>query len=108
MGAADPADDTPSGAAAQGHSDCAAVSPQGGAGPPRESGARAMSDQPRGLIVPIIATSIAFALLVSLGVWQLSRKQWKEALIDNMTARFLAPPVALPSPDKWPSMSAEN
>ena len=67
-----------------------------------------MSDQPRGLFVPIIATSIAFALLVSLGVWQLSRKQWKEALIDSMTARFLASPVALPPPDKWPSMSAEN
>jgi surfeit locus 1 family protein len=67
-----------------------------------------MDSKPRSLAVPIVATSIAFAFLVSLGVWQLSRKQWKEALIDNMTARFLAAPVTLPSQDKWPSMSAEN
>ena len=60
-----------------------------------------MSEQPRSLFVPIHRdidrVCIAGQLLVC---GSSAAKQWKEALIDNMTARFLAPPVALPSPDE--------
>ena len=37
----------------------------------------------------------AFALLVGLGVWQLQRLDWKEALIAHMDARMHAPTVPL-------------
>lgn len=37
----------------------------------------------------------ALALLVGLGVWQLHRLQWKEALIADRAARLAKPPVAL-------------
>jgi surfeit locus 1 family protein len=67
-----------------------------------------MSDKPRGLFMPIVSTSIAFAILVGLGAWQLQRKHWKEGLVDSMTARFLAPPENLPEPAKWAAMTAEN
>jgi len=67
-----------------------------------------MTDQPRGLFMPIVTTTAAFAVLVGLGAWQLQRKEWKENLIDSMTARFQAPPQNLPAQDKWPEMTAEN
>jgi surfeit locus 1 family protein len=67
-----------------------------------------MSDKPRGLLMPIISTSIAFAILVGLGVWQLQRKHWKDGLVDSMTARFNAAPVDLPAQEKWPGMTVEN
>jgi surfeit locus 1 family protein len=39
---------------------------------------------------------IGVAILVSLGVWQLERKAWKETLIATLNARIAAPPQALP------------
>ncbi|MEN3930357.1 SURF1 family protein [Microvirga sp. W0021] len=41
----------------------------------------------------------ALAILVSLGVWQLQRKAWKEALIADINARAHSQPVAI-SPEK--------
>src|SRR5262249_27379926 len=49
-------------------------------------------------------TLVALALLIGLGVWQLERKAWKEALIDAIGRRMNAPPVALPPPDRWASL----
>ncbi|HVZ91190.1 MAG TPA: SURF1 family protein [Rhizomicrobium sp.] len=40
-----------------------------------------------------VATAVAFACLVSLGVWQLDRLQWKLALIAEVTRNMAAPPV---------------
>jgi surfeit locus 1 family protein len=37
----------------------------------------------------------AFALLIALGIWQLERREWKLALIAEMTAQLSAPPVPL-------------
>jgi surfeit locus 1 family protein len=37
----------------------------------------------------------AFAVLVGLGVWQLKRLEWKEALIARIDARTKAPPITL-------------
>jgi surfeit locus 1 family protein len=42
-----------------------------------------------------IATLIAVAILVGLGVWQMQRLQWKLALIATMNAHMAAAPVAL-------------
>jgi surfeit locus 1 family protein len=42
-----------------------------------------------------IASLIAFAILVTLGVWQLERLQWKRALIGQANANLAAPALAL-------------
>jgi surfeit locus 1 family protein len=43
-------------------------------------------------------------VLIGLGVWQLQRLAWKEALIARVTARIDAPPVAAPGPREWPKL----
>jgi cytochrome oxidase assembly protein ShyY1 len=55
-----------------------------------------------------VATAVAFVILVSLGVWQLQRKTWKEGLIANMNARLAAAPVELPPPETWPKLTAAD
>jgi surfeit locus 1 family protein len=59
-----------------------------------------------GVLVPGIAAAVALAILVSLGVWQLQRKAWKEALIATIATRLAAPPVTLPPPATWPELDA--
>ena len=46
--------------------------------------------KPRFLVLTI-STIVAFAILVSLGVWQLQRRDWKHALIERIEARADAP-----------------
>jgi|GraSoi_2013_40cm_1033754.scaffolds.fasta_scaffold13624_3 surfeit locus 1 family protein len=60
----------------------------------------------RGVLIPSIAAASAFAVLLSLGVWQLDRKAWKEGLIATIGQRLSAPPVALPAPATWPRLGA--
>jgi surfeit locus 1 family protein len=68
----------------------------------------AATNQPRrGLVGPAIATLIAFAILCSLGVWQVKRLHWKEALIARVTARLDAPPILAPGPREWPDLNAD-
>ena len=55
----------------------------------------------RGLLVPVLFTASAMAVLIGLGTWQLERKAWKEALIATVNARLAAPPGELPRPDQW-------
>jgi surfeit locus 1 family protein len=70
---------------------------------------RAVSGNLRqGLLVPSIAAVSAFAILVSLGVWQLDRKTWKEGMIATLRQRLSASPVALPPPAEWPRLTAEH
>ena len=59
---------------------------------------------PRSLIGPAIVAAGAFAVLVSLGVWQLQRKAWKEGLIATMSQRAVARPIDLPAPAAWDSL----
>lgn len=47
------------------------------------------------LIGPAIVTALAFALLMSLGAWQLQRKTWKEGLIAAIAERTKAEPADL-------------
>ena len=68
------------------------------------SGAAARPLRRRGLLVPGLFTLVGIALLIGLGVWQLERKVWKEALIDSITRRMTAALVALPPPERWPSL----
>lgn len=64
-----------------------------------------MSYGARALLVPGVATALAFALLVTLGVWQLRRLGEKEALIARIESRADAPPQALPSRDQWRALA---
>lgn len=51
-----------------------------------------------------IAALIAFAILIALGVWQLQRLAWKEALVAKIEARMDAPPVEAPAEADWPTL----
>jgi surfeit locus 1 family protein len=55
----------------------------------------------RGLIAPAAATVLCGALLVGLGVWQLHRLAWKEALIAAVETRAHAAPVDAPPESQW-------
>jgi len=48
-----------------------------------------------GLVWPTLAALAGLAVLVSLGTWQLQRRQWKAELIAKMVARTRAEPVDL-------------
>ena len=67
-----------------------------------------MSTIRKGILVPSLATLVAFGILVSLGQWQLSRKAWKETLVNNVTQRLAAAPQELPPPDKWSELTPDN
>jgi surfeit locus 1 family protein len=66
------------------------------------------SARQRGLLTPIIVTSIAFVILIALGQWQVQRMAWKEGLLDTLNARLAAPPIALPPQNAWPSLSQDE
>jgi surfeit locus 1 family protein len=58
----------------------------------------------RKLLAPTLATVIVCAILVGLGVWQLQRLAWKEALIAQVFSRLTAAPIAAPAPADWPHL----
>jgi cytochrome oxidase assembly protein ShyY1 len=47
-------------------------------------------------IVPTILVALAAAAMIALGVWQLQRREWKDALLARYTANQALPPVAFP------------
>lgn len=51
----------------------------------------------RRMIGPLVFGLFGVAVLVSLGVWQLQRLSWKEAVLAEMDARIGAVPVELPA-----------
>lgn len=51
---------------------------------------------------------VFMAGFVGLGVWQVHRLAWKEALIARVDARVHTAPVPAPGPQAWPSISAKN
>ena len=63
----------------------------------------------RALIVPGLCALIALGVLCGLGVWQLQRLAWKEALIARVAARmqFSFVPWA-PAEAEWPNVNAEQ
>lgn len=51
----------------------------------------------------------AFAVLVSLGTWQLERKAWKQDVIATLEQRANSEPVRLPDAGEWPKLTpADN
>ncbi len=59
----------------------------------------------RSLVIP---ATIAFAVLIGLGTWQLQRKTWKEGLIAALTAQLAAPPIPLPAASSWPDLDVNR
>ena len=54
----------------------------------------------RRILFPLIFGLTGTAILLGLGVWQLQRMVWKQAVIAEIDSRISAPPVALPeTPD---------
>lgn len=51
---------------------------------------------------------IALAGFTWLGVWQVHRRAWKLALIDQVNARVHAAPVPAPGPAAWPAITTER
>ncbi|MBL4917695.1 SURF1 family protein [Szabonella alba] len=52
------------------------------------------------MIFPLLLGLVGGAVLISLGLWQMQRLAWKEAILADILARITAAPVALPaSPD---------
>lgn len=45
-----------------------------------------------GLLGSLVATALAFGLLMALGTWQMQRKAWKEGLLAQISARTQADP----------------
>ncbi len=50
----------------------------------------------RRMIAPLVFGIVGVALLVSLGVWQVQRLAWKQAILAEIDARLAAAPVPLP------------
>lgn len=65
-----------------------------------------MTPRPRRRFRPTLWATVAvvpaLAVLLALGVWQLQRLQWKNALIEEMQGRMQAPAIALPAPIRDP------
>ncbi|WP_179378856.1 SURF1 family protein [Jannaschia marina] len=55
--------------------------------------------------IPALFGLIGFAVLCTLGVWQLQRMEWKHAMIAEIEARIDAEPAALPD---MPAEAADN
>ena len=49
----------------------------------------------------------AFAAFVALGVWQVQRLGWKEALIARVERNVSAAPGAVPSKERWAALTRE-
>ena len=62
----------------------------------------------RGLLLPGAFALVRLVVLLGLGIWQIERKAWKEALIATLDAALAAAPVALPPPAAWPALTPEN
>lgn len=59
----------------------------------------------RGVFGLAVIALIMVSVLVSLGLWQLRRKDEKHALIAALTERLAAAPVALPAVAAWPTLT---
>lgn len=62
--------------------------------------------------IATLAVLLAFAVLAgagffALGVWQVQRLAWKEALIARVDRQLRAEPVAPPAPAQWPALARE-
>lgn len=61
-----------------------------------------------GIAGPLAFALVLFAGFVALGLWQVRRLAWKEALIARVDARVHAVPVPAPGPSAWPGIKAKS
>ena len=59
------------------------------------------------LVPPAIVTVAVAAGLIWLGLWQVQRLAWKEALIRTVEERTVAPPVPLPPRGDWATLEPD-
>lgn len=67
--------------------------------------------RPRSVLLKAMLALLGMALFVSflaLGSWQLQRRAWKLDLIERVTERVRAAPVAAPGPAQWPQVNAQQ
>ena len=69
---------------------------------------QARTASPRARLFWAAGISLACAVFLALGTWQLFRMQWKHELIARVNQRAHAAPVAVPAPSEWPSLTADN
>lgn len=48
-------------------------------------------------LFPMLVGLVGLAILLSLGLWQLRRLEWKEAILNDISVRIAADPVAIPA-----------
>jgi cytochrome oxidase assembly protein ShyY1 len=48
-------------------------------------------------VIPTLIVALAVAAMIALGIWQLQRRDWKDAMVARYTANQGLPPVAFPS-----------
>lgn len=58
--------------------------------------------------VALAFLGLLFAGFCALGVWQVQRLYWKQALMMRVESRIHAAPVAAPGPARWPMISVET
>lgn len=62
----------------------------------------------RPLLIPALFTAVVGALLISLGVWQLHRLAWKEAILAQIDTRTKATPRPLSPSSTWPTLKPND
>lgn len=62
----------------------------------------------RSLIAPFLASLAAFAILLSLGFWQLDRKAWKEGLLRQIETRAYGATGEILPEGAWPTWLASD
>jgi surfeit locus 1 family protein len=48
-------------------------------------------------VIPTLVVTLAVALMVALGIWQLQRARWKEGLLAHYAAAQKMPPISFPT-----------
>ena len=57
---------------------------------------------PRRIVLPTFMTLIGLTVLIGLGMWQLERKAWKDAIVASLGEKLTALPGSLPPREAWP------
>ncbi|WP_229204808.1 SURF1 family protein [Duganella sp. CF458] len=69
---------------------------------------KARTASPRARLFWAAGISLACAVFLALGTWQLFRMHWKHELIARVNQRAHAAAVAAPAAAEWPSITADN